>query len=162
MSNLVADDVRDKFDKSFATVRGIVEVFPEDKWRVAHGHDFYIPCRVAYHLAVFIDGFIAGNFSNPDFQSSLPFGSYAEATAETLPDKATFLPYFDGVVARAKEALDKLTDEDMIAALPEENARFGATRVGMYLHFIRELTAHTGELNKMLDENGLDDVWITR
>ena len=162
MSDFVAFDVQDKFDKAFATVGGIVEAFPEDNWLVPHGDDFYIASRIAYHMAVFIDGTIAGNSSNPDFAANLPFGSWAEGTAETLPDKAAFIAYFDKAVASAKEALAKLTDEDLITPLPEENARFGKTRVGVYLHFIRELAAHSGELNKMLNELGLYDVWISR
>ena len=162
MSQLVALDVQDKFDKGFATIRGIIEVFPDDKWCVPHGDDFYVACRICYHLAIFIDGMIAGGTSSPDFAANLPFGNWSEAAAESLPDKQTFLKYFDEAVARAKAVLEKLTDEELTAALPEENARFGKTRVGMYLHFIREMTAHTGELNKMLNENGLDDVWISR
>ncbi|MCL2046936.1 MAG: DinB family protein [Oscillospiraceae bacterium] len=162
MSNVVAFDVQDKFDKSFLTIRGIIEVFPEDKWLVPHGHDFYVPCRLCYHLAIFIDGMLGGGNRNPDFAANLPFGNYSEAKAEDLPNKADFLAYFDGAVERAKAVLAELTDEELTAALPEEQARFGKTRVGMYLHYIRELAAHSGELNKMLDENGLDDVWISR
>jgi hypothetical protein len=162
MSNAASNDVRDKYDKAFATIRGIAEAFPEDKWLVPHGDDYYIPSRIAYHLAVFIDGIIAGGFSNPDFGAKLPFGDWMKGTAETLPSKAAFVPYFDEVVARGKEALGALTDEALVTPFAPDNARFGATPAGMHLQFMRELSAHTGELNKMLIENGLDDIWISR
>ncbi|MCL2121479.1 MAG: DinB family protein [Clostridiales bacterium] len=162
MSNVAANDVRDKYDKAFATIRGIIEAFPEDKWLQPHGDEYYIPCRIAYHLAVFIDGIIAGNFSNPDFGAKLPFGDWMKGTTETLPDKKKFLAYFEEAVAHGKKALEALTDESLIAPLAPEQARFGATAVGMHLQFMRELSDHTGELNKMLVENGLEDIWISR
>ena len=162
MSNVVANDVRDKYDKAFATIRGILDAFPEDKWLTPHGDEYYIPCRIAYHLAVFIDGIIAGNFSNPDFAASLPFGNWKEGTADTFPDKKTFIPYFEEAVAKGNEALAALTDEALFVPFEPDKARFGATPVGMHLSFMRELSDHTGELNKMLIENGLEDVWISR
>ena len=162
MSDVVANDVREKYDKAFATIQGILDAFPEDKWRVPHGDEYYIPCRIAYHLAVFIHGFIAGNFSTPDFMANLPYGNWMEATAETLPDKQAFLPYFEKAVANAKQALTALTDAALSTPFAPDNARFGATPVGMHLQFMRELSDHTGELNKMLIENGLSDVWVSR
>ena len=54
-----------------------------------------------------------------------------------------------------------LTDEALLIPFEPENARFGATPVGMHLYFMRELSDHTGELNKMLIENGLEDIWIS-
>ena len=162
MTNTAANDVRDKYDKAFATIRGILDAFPDDKWLTPHGDQYYIPCRIAYHLAVFIDGFIGGNFSKPDFAAKLPFGNWIEGTSDTLPDKKTFLPYFEDAVAKGKEALAALTDEALITPFAPDNARFGATPVGMHLQFMRELSDHTGELNKMLVENGLDDIWISR
>ena len=162
MSNVVANDVRDKYDKAFATIRGIIDAFPEDKWLAVHGDEYYIPCRIAYHLAIFMDGFIGGNFSNPDFGASLPFGNWMEGTSDTLPDKAAFKVYFEKAAAAAMKALESLTDEALVTPFPEDQARFGATPVGMHLQFMRELSDHTGELNKMLVENGLEDVWISR
>ena len=162
MSNTAANDVRDKYDKAFATIRGILETFPEDKWLKPHGDEYYIPCRIAYHLATFIDGFIGGNFSKPDFTASLPFGDWKTGTAETLPDKKTFIPYFEAAAANGKKALEALTDEALLAPFAPDNTRFGATPAGMHLQFMREISAHTGELNKMLIENGLDDVWVSR
>ena len=38
-------------------------------------------------------------------------------------------------------------------------SRFGKTKIGAHMMTMRELSAHTGELNKMLIENGLDDIW---
>ena len=162
MSDIVSNDVRNKYDKAFATIRKILDIFPEDKWLAPHGDEYYIPCRIAYHLAVFINGIIGGNFQNPDFAAKLPYGNWIEATAATLPDKKTFIPYFEESVAVAEKALAKLTDEALIIPFAPDNARFGATPVGMHLQFMRELSDHTGELNKMLVENGLDDVWISR
>ena len=162
MSNVAADDVRDKYDKAFATIKGIADAFPEDKWLVVHGDEYYIPSRIAYHLAVFIDGIIGGGFGKPDFAANLPFGDWMKGTAETLPDKKAFIAYFEKTVANGKAALATLTDEALITPFPADNARFGATPVGMHLQFMRELSDHTGELNKMLIENDLDDVWISR
>jgi len=85
-----------------------------------------------------------------------------KGTATTLPDKKKFLPYFEEAVAHGKKALEALTDEALIAPFAPEQARFGATAAGMHLQFMRELSAHTGELNKMLVENGLEDIWISR
>ena len=162
MSDIAANDVRDRYDKAFATVRGILETFPEEQWLKPHGDEYYIPCRIAYHLAVFIDGYIGGNSGNPDFAAKLPYGNWKEATAETLPDKKTFVPYFEEAVKKGQKALATLTDESLLTPVAPDRVRFGATTVGMHLQFMRELSAHTGELNKMLVENGLEDVWISR
>ena len=160
MSDLLANDVRTQYDKAFATIKGIAEAFPEDKWLVPHGDEYYIPSRIAYHVATFIDGLIAGGYADPDFRSKLPFGAWHDGTAKTLPDKKAFIGYYDQVVARAQKALSAIDDAGVTAQMDPERARFGATQVGAHLYNMRELSAHTGELNKMLIENGIDDVWV--
>jgi len=160
MSNLLANDVRTLHEKCFATIRGIVEAFPEEKWLVPHGDDYYIPSRIAYHLAVFIDGAVAGGFADPDFRSKAPFGAWHEGTAETLPDKTKLLAYYDEVIERANKALAAIDDDRVVAPIEPERARMGQTQLAGYMYVMRELSAHTGELNKMLIENGLDDIWM--
>ena len=159
MSNNLANDVKKQYERAFATIKGIAEAFPEDKWLVEHGDEYYIPSRIAYHLASFIDGLVAGGQRDPDFRSKLPFGSWNEGTAETLPNKKAYIAYFDEVVGRADKELSALDDAAITEQLAPERARFGATSVGLHLYCMREISAHTGELNKMLIENGLDDVW---
>ena len=161
MSEIIANDVRTKYDKAFATVRGILDAFPEDRWLVSHGDEYYLPCRIAYHIAVFIDGMIGGNSEKPDFRANLPFGSWRDGTAETLPNKKALIEYFEKAVNSANEALATITDENLFAPLPENKTRYGATAVGMHLQFMRELSDHTGEMNKMLIENGVEDIWVS-
>ena len=163
MSDILANDVRTQYTRAFATIRGILEAFPDNKWLTPHGDDYYIPCRIAYHLAVFIDGAVGGaGRKDPEFFSKLPFGSWYEGTAETLPKKAELMKYYDEAVSRAQDELRPLTDADVTAELSPEMARMGATQIGAHLGIMRELSAHTGELNKMLIENGLEDVWVSR
>lgn len=159
MSNILANDVKAQYDRAFATLLGIVENFPEDKWLVPHGDDYYIPCRIAYHLAVFIDSQIAGGYKDPDFASKLPFGAWMKATAETLPDKSTYSAYLKEVLDRAGKALAALDDEKVTAPIEPERARFGSSQIGAHMLIMREMSAHSGELNKMLIEDGKDDVW---
>ena len=159
MSTILADDVRTQYNKAFETVEEIINAFPEDKWCVEHGDEYYIPCRIAYHIAVFIDGFVADGFKDPDFRDKVPFGDWKTATAEQLPEKAAFAPYYAEVIARAKNVLAALDDDAVTAMQPAEMARFAATRLGAHMMTMRELSAHTGELNKMLIENGIDDIW---
>ena len=159
MSDILANDVRKIFDRTFATARAIFEVFPEDKWLVPHGDEYYIPSSIAYHIASFIDGAVAGGFKDPEFRSKLPFGEWHGITPDRLPGKGAFLAYYDEVEARAKNALSAITDADVTAALPPEMARMGATQLGAYLAWVREVADHTGEMNKMLIENGIDDIW---
>ena len=159
MSTILADDVRTQYDKAFETVEEIIKAFPEDKWRVAHDDDYYIPCRIAYHIAVFIDGFVADGFKDPDFREKVPFGDWKTATADTLPEKAAFAAYYKEVIARAKNVLAALDDDAVTATQPPEMSRFAKTKIGAHMMTMRELSAHTGELNKMLIENGLDDIW---
>jgi len=160
MSDILANDVRTQYEKAFATIKGIVEAFPEDKWLVPHGDVYYIPSRIAYHLASFIDGLIAGGYSDPDFRSKLPFGAWIDGTPETLPNKKAFIGYYDEVIGRANKVLSALDDAKVTEQLPADMARFGATQIGAHLRNMRELSAHTGELNKMLIENGIDDIWF--
>ena len=159
MSDILANDVRNKYDRTFDTIKGILEAFPEDKWLVPHGDEYYIPSRIAYHLAEFIDGAVAGGFRDPEFKNKLPFGDWHNSTLETLPGKAALVSYFDEVVIRAKKELAGIDDELVTALLPPERARMGTTQLGAHMAIMRELAAHTGEMNKMLVENGLDDVW---
>ena len=162
MSEILANDVRLQYKRAFDTIRGIAESFPEERWREPHGHVYYIPCRIAYHLAVVIDNYVAGGFKDPDFAAKLPYGKWIEAKAEDLPDKAEFLAYFDGVLGRAEKALAALDDDILTSPIEPERARMGASQMGVHLHMMRELSDHTGELNKMLIEDGKEDVWISR
>lgn len=159
MSNILTNDIRAQYDRAFATVRGIVEAFPDDRWLEPHGAVYYIPSRIAYHLAVFIDGMVAGAFKDPDFRSKAPYGLWLQATAETLPDKTAFLSYYDEVTGRAKKVLAELNDAHLTDPIEPERARMGSTQIAAHLYAMRELSAHSGELNKMLIENGKDDVW---
>ncbi|MDR0819888.1 MAG: hypothetical protein LBN43_10005 [Oscillospiraceae bacterium] len=159
MQNL-SDDVRAQYNGAFATIRGIAEAFPENKWLESHGDVYYIPSRIAYHLAVFIDSNIAGWSKDPDFASKLPFGSWKDGNAGTLPDKKAYLAYYDEVIARAQKVLATLDDDSVTATLEPEKARFSTSQLGVHLYNMRELSAHSGELNKMLIENGIDDVWV--
>jgi hypothetical protein len=162
MSNPLSNDIRAQYDKALATIQKIVEAFPEDRWLVPHGDEWYIPCRLAYHLAVSIDGQIGGGYRDADFASNLPFGSLREATAETLPAKKDFIPYLESAIARAQNELAALEDDVLIAPLEEQRAWMGTSQIALYLYFLRELSVHSGELNKMLVENGIDDIWVTR
>lgn len=162
MSEILANDLRAQYTKVFSTIRGIVDAFPENRWREPHGHAYYIPCRIAYHLAVVIDSQISGGFRDKDFSSRLPYGKWIEATAEDLPEKNEFLTYFSGILDRAEKALAVLNDDSLMSSIESERAWMGASQMGMHLYMMRELSDHTGELNKMLIENGRQDVWISR
>ena len=159
MSDILANDVRKQYNRAFDTIKGILDVFPESKWLEQHGDEYYIPSRITYHLAEFIDGAVAGGFKDPDFKEKLPFGDWHQSTAETLPGKSELITYYNEVIERAKKMLDAIDDESVTALLPPEMARMGASQIGAHMGVMRELSAHTGELNKMLIENGLDDIW---
>lgn len=160
MSDLVANDLRTQYDKSFKIIRKIVETFPEDRWREPHGDVYYIPCRIAYHIASFIDGFVAGGMKDKDFHSKLPYGRWIDAKAEDLPVREEFLGYLDGVLSRAEKVLADITDEELMSPIESEMARIGASKMALHLLSMREIADHTGELNKMLIENGLEDVFM--
>ena len=159
MGNLMANDIRAQYGKAFATVRGIAEAFPDDKWLVPHGDVYYIPSRIAYHLAVFTGKFVAGGYKDPDFNAKLPFGNWMEGTDKTLPGKAAFLAYFDEVAEKAKKELEQLDDGTLASPIAPEMAWMGGSQMGIHIYAMREISDHTGELNKMLVEDGLDDVW---
>jgi hypothetical protein len=159
---MMANDLRAQYDKAFRTVRGIAETFPEARWLEPHGHEYYIPCRIAYHIACVIDNHIAGGFKDKDFAAKLPYGRWIDAKAENLPGKQDFLAYLDGALGRAGEALARLTDEELASPVEPERAWMGASKMGLHLYIMRELSDHTGELNKMLIEDGGQDVWIAR
>ncbi|MCL2775431.1 MAG: DinB family protein [Oscillospiraceae bacterium] len=161
MSEILANDVRSQYQKVFKTIRGIVESFPESRWREPHGDEYYIPCRIAYHLAVVIDNMVVGGLGGNNM-AELPYGKWIEAKAEDLPDKSAFLAYFDTVLERAEKALTTLTDEYLTSAIEDKWAWIGSSRMGMQLYLMRELSDHTGELNKMLIEDGVPDVWVAR
>jgi hypothetical protein len=160
MSDLVANDLRTQYGKAFKIVRRIVEIFPENRWREPHGDIYYLPCRIAYHIAAFIDSFVADGLKDNDFHSKLPYGRWMDATAETLPDRTKFLVYLDAVISRAEQSLAALTDEFLMSPMEPEKARIGASQMGLHLLSLREIADHTGELNKMLIEYGLDDVFM--
>ena len=162
MSEVLANDVRLQYQKTFTTIRRIVETFPEDQWLQPHGDEYYLPCRIAYHLAVVIDNYVAGGYKDKDFASKLPYGKWSEATAEILPNKAEFMVYFSAVLGRADRALATLNDEILLSPLEPERTWMGGTQMALHLYMMRELSDHTGELNKMLIENGLSDVWVGR
>ena len=162
MSEILANDLRVQYKKAFSTIRGIVEAFPEDRWREPHGNVYYIPCRIAYHLAVVIDSQIAGGFRDKDFTAKLPYGKWIEAKAENLPDRNEFLAYFDGVLDRAEKILAILNNDGLMSPIEPERTWVGASQMGLHLYMMRELSDHTGELNKMLIEDGVQDVWISK
>ena len=159
MSTVLADDLRIRYDKAFETIRCIIEAFPEDKWLEPHGDEYYVPCRIAYHIVTYIDGMVAEGFMDPDFRAKAPFGDWRTGTAETLPDKNALMAYFNEVIGRSGKVLAAIDDDGITALQPPEMSRFGATKIGAHMSAMREMSAHTGELNKMLIENGLDDIW---
>lgn len=160
MSDILANDLRVQYNKTISTILQIVEAFPEDRWREPHGDAYYIPCRIAYHLAVVIDRQIAGGFRDKDFAAKLPYGNWMEAKAENLPDKNEFLAYFDGVLSRAEKVLPTINDEGLMSPIEPERAWMGKSQLGFHLYMMRELSDHTGELNKMLIEDGKEDIWV--
>jgi hypothetical protein len=162
MSAILSNDLRLQCGKAFRTLRGIVEVFPVSRWREPHGDEYYIPCRIAYHLAAVIGFYAAGGSKDKDFFAKLPYGRWIDAKADDLPGQAEFLVYLDAVLVRAEQELSKLTDSDLYLPIDPERAWAGSSNLGLYLFFLRELSDHTGELNKMLIENGVQDVWISR
>lgn len=162
MSISMSNDIRLQYDKSFATLRSIVEAFPKEKWLVPHSDIYYIPSRIAYHLAVFISKHLNSGFLDPNFNNSLPFGIWIEATAETLPSKEEFLSYYDEIVEKSIASLALLNDEALKDPVESERSWFGESQLGVHTYCIREIAAHTGELNKMLIENGLEDIWVFR
>lgn len=162
MSELLSNDIHRQYDMVFRTLRKIVETFPEDRWLEPHGDVYYIPCRIAYHLAVVIDNHVAGGFKDKDFASNLPYGKWIEAKAEDLPLKAEFIAYLNAVLDRAEKALSALDDNTLAQPIEPERARVGGAQIGLHLYMMRELSAHTGELNKMLIEDSREDVWIAK
>ena len=159
MSNIMANDLRAQYDRAFKTVRGILDAFPDDKWMEPHGDVYYIPSRIAYHLTEFIDGVVAGGFKDPEFRNKLPFGPWHTGTRDTLPGRNALITYFEEVTARANKELAGIDDTFLASPLPQEMSRMGTTQISAHLLTMREISAHTGELNKMLIENGKDDVW---
>ena len=160
MNNTMANDVRSQFDRAFNTIRRIIEAFPEENWLTPHGDEYYIPSSIAYHLASYIDSRVAGGYKDPDFRSKLPYGDWHGITLERLPGKSALLSYYDEAIARANNALSAINDDDISALLPPEMSRMGVSQMGAYLGMMREISAHTGEMNKMLIENGIDDIWM--
>lgn len=162
MSDILANDVKLHYERTFATLRGIAEAFPKDRWLEPHGDEYYIPSRIAYHLASYIDRQMTDGYKDKDFDSKCPFGVWIKGDAGTLPDKDAYLAYYDEVIARAREKLAALDDDALLAPAEPERARLGASQLGLHLYMMREVCAHIGELNKMLIEDGQDDVWINR
>lgn len=161
MERLLSDDLRAQYHKAFQTIRGIVEACPEDRWKACHGDSYYVPCRLAYHLALCIKFHILGGFQDKDYYSTLPYGRWNETKAEDLPDKSVYLCFFNDVIQRAEKVLEGLTDNALLQPPEPERAWAGATLMGLHLYMMRELSDHTGELNKMLVEDGAEDgVWI--
>ncbi len=160
MSDLLANDVRRHFEKAFQTITGIIDAFPEDAWLKPHGDDYYLPSRIAYHIAVVIDRYLAKGYLNPDFAP--PYGNFMEATAQSLPGKADLILYMNKTMDKARGILSALDDAILRSAPDQTASALGETWVGVYLYIIKELAAHIGELNKMLIENGLPDIWIAR
>ena len=159
MSSILADDIRLHYERAFSTIHGIIEAFPEDRWLEPHGDEYYIPSRIAYHLVGYIDFRIAGGSRDPDYKSKLPFGSWQDGTPETLPCKDSLMAYYDGVLEKAQSELAALDDDGLSAPIEPERARLGTSQIAAHISAMRELSAHTGELNKMLIENGKDDIW---
>ena len=162
MSSIMANDVRTHYNRSFATLRGIVEAFPEDKWLEAHGDVYYIPCRIAYHLATYIDRHMTDGFKDREFDAKCPYGDWRKGDAATLPGKAAFLAYFDEVTDRAQKVLAAVDDAGLAEPIEPERERLGASRLALHLYMMREICAHEGELNKMLIDDGLEDVWVNK
>jgi len=152
MGNVLSDEIRAYYTKVFNTITGVVADFPDDKWLVPHGDDYYIPSRIAYHIAQVIGGGLGG-------LTEAPWGRWIESGADTLPDKAAFLPYLDKCIGKAKEAISSLTDEDLSKPGDKDKPWLGAIGLGKHLTMMREISAHTGELNKMRIEDGLEDIW---
>ena len=162
MSEIMANDVRAQYGKAFSTIRRIAEVFDDTRWLAPHGDEYNIPSRIAYHLAAVIDKQVAGGFRDKDFALKLPYGMWMEAKADGLPDREAYIAYFDGAVSRAQKVLDALDDDMLLSPIEPDRAWMGTTQMGAHLYLMRELSDHTGELNKMLIEDGGQDIWMAK
>ena len=110
-------------------------------------------------LGVHGDPFV---LNRKDFAAKLPYGNWIEAKAEDLPDKKEFLSYFNGVLGKAEKVLPTLNDDALTSPIEAERAWLGTSQMGLHLYMMRELSDHTGELNKMLIEDSKQDVWISK
>ena len=162
MNNILSNELRIQYGRVFATVKAIIDAFPESKWLEPHGDIYYIPSRIAYHIVEYIRGAVLGEFKDPDFRDKSPFGSWMTEDFKTLPNKDALIGYFTEVTTKAQGLLESLVDENLSLPMIPEMARFGSYQFSLHLAAMREISAHTGELNKMLVENGIDDIWISR
>jgi len=152
MGNVLSDEIRVCYEKVFGTISEVVADFPNVRWLAPHGDDYYLPCRIAYHIAVVLGNRIGG-------VTEFPWGRWIEADASQLPEKAAFLPWMNMCFDKAREALSALTDEDLTKPGDKDKPLLGTIELGRHLTMMREISAHTGELNKMRVEDGLEDIW---
>jgi hypothetical protein len=161
MGGTLSDDMRKQYQKAFQTIREIVVAFPEDRWKARHGDGYYVPCRLAYHLALCTKYHLLGGYKDKEYYTILPYGRWNETKAEDLPGKVELLAFLDGIFSRATQALELLTDAELAKPAEPERAWAGETTLGLHLYMMRELSAHTGELNTMLVQDGAEDIiWI--
>lgn len=158
MAVKLAGEIGKQYDSAFRTLREIVRAYPEAGWRKPHGDDYLVPCRIAYHLALCIEYEILSGFRDQGRNFHPPFGEWLETKAGALPGKGDFMVYLDGVLARAETEVGGLSDGGLDLPSEPEQAWAGACRMSLHLYMLRELSAHCGELNAMLVQDGAEDV----
>ncbi len=148
--NRIVGSLTDHLNRTWDMLRGAIEAFPDEQWRVADEDDL-IPARQALHI-IESSAFYSGDWTGKKFPTGERLGCNWEfSPADELPSRQDVLTYLDEAKAKLDAWLTKRGDDGLLGE--PQDKRFpwtGACELGRALYLIRHTHHHLGKIHNEL------------
>jgi uncharacterized damage-inducible protein DinB len=135
-------------DRAFNTLRSAIRNCPDDLWRAGEGR-YLVTARLAFHALEAIDYHLGPDPETFDWAKSGLDWEGSEASE--LWDRERTLRYWEEMLAKALRFVD-----DPAGLLGEDvQPRFFLSRLDHLCYALRHLSQHTGEINALLRQAGV-------
>jgi uncharacterized damage-inducible protein DinB len=152
----IVESLTDHFNRTFGMLRGAIEAFPDEEWRVGDEDDL-IPARQALHI-VESSAFYSGEWTGKKFPTGERLRcNWESSPPDELPGQQDVLTYLDEAKAKVEAWLAKRGDSGLLGK--PQDTRFpwtGACELGRALYLIRHAHHHLGKIHAELRRRGID------
>lgn len=161
MSDRFRTIVWPQFGGAIRALEQAIRACPDSLWGDVPG--WHVFSYLAFHTLWWLDHYLSG--AGDDHVPPAPFGREELDPNGTLPPRSytreELLAYLEYDWRRCRARLAAMTDAD--AAAPSESPRQAETRGELLLYNLRHVQHHTGQLQLLLRQHGVEPPrWVRR